>query len=217
MLLYSSCKETRQQVSQIRRVAALLRAHMLCAVLLRSAKQAWLPATRWPCADSRLASCTQNDLAVKRCSAGICRTSAMSAALRHRTAAAASKPLYKAEKVNSLTPRSRSRCAASMRTVFTNHITKIDAPSSVVWDLLLDKVRRPDKYVPGKLPTRALTPRPSCLHGRYTATHVPSSFAAPLQRLPKSSFSSSMPLPPRRSCARGHASTAHRCAAAAAD
>jgi hypothetical protein len=32
---------------------------------------------------------------------------------------------------------------------FTRHIVEIDAPAHVVWDKLVDKIRRPDKYVPG--------------------------------------------------------------------
>jgi hypothetical protein len=37
-----------------------------------------------------------------------------------------------------------------MPTVLVSHSVKVNAPAKVVWGLLLDKVRRPDKYVPGK-------------------------------------------------------------------
>ena len=36
-----------------------------------------------------------------------------------------------------------------MPSVLVNHCTKVNAPPAVLWQVLVDKVRRPDKYVPG--------------------------------------------------------------------
>jgi hypothetical protein len=82
-----------------------------------------------------------------------------------------------------------------MPTVLTNHIVKVNAPAKVVWALLLDKVRRPDKYVPGVLLNCCNSPcqkiyrivvfynrLSSQINGITTATAIPDVYPCPTLR-----------------------------------